>query len=179
MKKIAITILASLSLGASAADFLAVAADKVTSYDTGEKSTLIAVRAGKEINGIQYGLSTRSSRAETKSKFNNSIEGSVGKNLTVVGLNVTPFVGLGRELNNQHIYSFVGTIAGKNVLGGYALAGFSSRIASTEHSRTRQTVVFAGYSYPIAKNLSLNAGIGRSYEDIKDYTVSTGLSVNF
>lgn len=179
MKKVAIAILASLSLTAFAADFVAVGLDKVTSYDTGEKSTLIAVRAGKEINGLQYGLSTRSSRADTGSKFNTSVEGSVGKNLTIAGLNVTPFTGLGRELKNQYIYGFVGAIAGKPVLGGYALVGFSSRVTSTEHPRTKQTVVFAGYSYPIAKNLSLNTGVGRSYEDIKDYTVNAGLSVNF
>ena len=63
MKKFAIAMLTALSFGAFAADFVSVSVEHVTDRVSSAKSTVEYVRAGKEINGLQYGLQSRSARS--------------------------------------------------------------------------------------------------------------------
>jgi hypothetical protein len=185
MKKFAIAMLTALSFGAFAADFVSVSVEHVTDRSNSAKSTVEYVRAGKEINGLQYGLQSRSARSNDGTGLYSSLEGSVGKNYSVVGLNVTPFIGAGRDLSKNgatepYTYGFVGTNVGKPVLGGYALAGVKSRAGSTEGAgRTKQTLMYAEYSYPVAKNLFLTAGVTRSTQDIRERAVALGVAVGF
>ena len=185
MKKFAIVAaLAIASVTASAADFVSVSVEHVKDRASDAKSTVEYVRAGKEINGLQYGLQSRSARANDGTGLYSSLEGTVGRNYGVAGFNVTPFVGAGRDLTKNgasepYTYGLVGVNAGKPVLGGYALAGLKTRAGSTESSRTKQTLVYAEYAYPVAKNLSVTAGLTRSTQDIKERAYSVGLAVGF
>lgn len=185
MKKFAIAILSALSFSVFAADYVSVAVDHVTDRATNSKSTAQFVRAGKEINGIQYGLQSRTSRRDDGTGLFNSLEGYVGKNYSVSGLNVSPFVGLGRDntkngASEPYTYGLIGANVGTPVLGGYAMAGVKTRAGSTQDGdRTKQTVTFASYSYPVAKQVSLVAGVSRSAQDIKERAVSLGVSVGF
>lgn len=184
MKKFAIAILSALSFGAFAADFVSVSVDHVTNRDTDAKSTVQYVRAGKEIAGLQYGLQSRTGRNDDGTGLFSSLEGTVGKNMQVAGLNVTPFVGAGRDLtkngaNEPYTYGLIGANVGKAVFGGYAMAGVKTRAGSTESSRTKQTVTFASFAYPVTKQVLVVAGVSRSAQDIRDRAVSLGLSVGF
>lgn len=184
MKKIAMALMATLAFAASAADFVSVSVDHVTDRSNSAKSTVEYVRAGKEINGLQYGLQSRSARSNDGTGLYSSLEGTVGKNLQVAGLNVTPFVGAGRDFTKNgasepYSYGLVGATAGKAVLGGYALAGVKTRVGSTETTNTKQTVTFAEYAYPVTKQVSLTAGISRSAQDIKERAFGVGVSVGF
>jgi hypothetical protein len=184
MKKFAIAILSALSFSAFAADFVSVSVDHVTNRVSDAKSTVQYVRAGKEIAGLQYGLQSRTGRSDDGTGLYSSLEGTVGKNLQVAGLNVTPFVGAGRDLtkngaNEPFTYGLVGASAGKAAFGGYAMAGVKTRVGSTETTNTKQTVTFAQFAYPVTKDVSVVAGVSRSAQDIKERAVSLGLSVGF
>jgi hypothetical protein len=184
MKKFAIAIFAALSMSAFAADFVSVAVEHVTNRADSSKSTVEYVRAGKEINGLQYGLQSRSARANDGTGLYSSLEGTVGKNYAVAGFNVTPFVGAGRDLSKNgasepYSYGLVGVNAGKPVLGGYALAGVKTRAGSTETARTKQTLMYAEYAYPVTKQVSLTAGVTRSTQDIRERAYALGVSVGF
>lgn len=185
MKKFAIAILSALSFSAFAADYVSVAVEHVTDRVTDAKSTVQYVRAGKEINGLQYGLQSRTGRRDDGTGLYNSLEGTVGKNMQVSKFTVTPFVGLGRDntkngASEPYTYGLVGATVGTPVLGGYAMAGVKTRAGSTQDGdRTKQTVSFASYAYPVAKNIALTAGISRSAQDIKERAVSVGVSIGF
>jgi hypothetical protein len=185
MKKIfAIMALAATAFAAQAADFVSVSVEHVTDRTNSAKSTVEYVRAGKEINGLQYGLQSRSARSNDGTGLYSSLEGTVGRNYSVAGMNVTPFVGAGRDLSKNgasepYTYGLVGATAGKQVGPGFLLGGVKTRAGSTEASRTKQTVAFAEYAYPVAKNISLTAGLSRSTQDIKERAMSVGVSVGF
>jgi hypothetical protein len=185
MKKIALALMATLSFAASAADFVSVAVEHVTDRVDSAKSTVQYVRAGKEINGLQYGLQSRTSRRDDGTGLFNSLEGTVGKNYSVSQFTVTPFVGLARDntkngASEPYTYGLIGANIGTPVLGGYAMAGVKTRAGSTQSGdRTKQTVTFASYAYPVAKNVALTAGVSRSAQDIKERAVSVGVSVGF
>ena len=184
MKKFAIAILSALSFGAFAADFVSVAVDHVTDRGNGSLSTAEYVRAGKEINGIQYGLQSRTARYNDGSGLFNSLEGYVGKNYSVAGVTVNPFVGAGRDQSKNgatepYSYGLVGLNAGTKAGPGFLLGGVKTRVGSTETTRTRQTVEFVEYQYPVFKQVSLTAGVSRSEQDIKERALSLGVAFNF
>jgi hypothetical protein len=185
MKKILAILALAVTSQAFAADFVSVSVEHVTDRTTSAKSTVEYVRAGKEINGLQYGLQSRSARSNDGTGLYSSLEGTIGKNLSVAGLTVTPFVGAGRDLTKNgasepYTYGVVGANVGTPVAGGYALAGVKTRAGSTENTgRTKQTLVYAEYAYPVAKNLAVTAGLTRSTQDIKERAFSVGVSVGF
>lgn len=184
MKKIFAILALAISSSAFAADFVSVSVDHVTDRTNSAKSTVQYVRAGKEIAGLQFGLQSRTGRANDGTGLYSSLEGTVGKNMQVAGLNVTPFVGAGRDLtqngaSDPYTYGLVGATAGKAVFGGYAMAGVKTRVGSTETTNTKQTVTFAQFAYPVAKQIDVVAGVSRSAQDIKERAVSLGLAVSF
>lgn len=185
MKKIfAIMTLAASALTASAADYVSVAVDTVTNRTTDAVSTVQYVRAGKEINGIQAGLQSRTARSRDGSGLYNSLELYAGKNMSVAGLTVTPFAGLGYDntkngAGDTYTYGLVGVNAGLPVGPGYAMGGVKTRVASTQDDRTKQTVMFASYALPVAKQVSLVAGVSRSTQDIKERAYSVGVNIGF
>jgi hypothetical protein len=184
MKKLLAIMALALSSTAFAADFVSVAVDQVTDRSDGSKSTAQYIRAGKEMGGIQYGLQSRTSRSSDGSGLFNSLELTAGKNYGVAGLNVTPFVGVGYDntMNGSeqpYRYGLVGATAGKQVGPGYALAGVKTRVGSSEAERTKQTVTFVQYAYPVAKNVAVTAGLSRSTQDIKERATSIGVQIGF
>lgn len=178
-------LMATLAFAASAADFVSVTVDHVTDRVDSAKTTVQYVRAGKEINGLQYGLQSRTGRRDDGTGLFNSLEGSVGKNLQVSGFTVTPFVGAGRDntkngANEPYTYGIVGASAGTPVLGGYAMTGVKTRVGSTQTGdRTKQTVTFVQYSYPVAKDIALTANVSHSAQTIKERAFGVGISVGF
>jgi hypothetical protein len=183
MKKIfAILALAVTAFAAQAADYASVDVETVRAGGTHEKSQAQYVRFGKEIAGIQTGVQSRTSRSNDGTTLYSSVEVTAGKNLSVAGLGVTPFVGAGHDNGKNgsgpYNYGLVGATAGLPVGPGYALTGVKTRVRS-ESTDPRQTVAFATYSLPVSKSLSLNLNASRSYQDIKETAWGLGVRVGF
>ena len=185
MKKFIAILALAVSGTAFAADYVSVAVDKVTNRASNADSTVQYVRAGKEIAGVQYGVQSRTGRSHDGTGLYNSLELYAGKNLSVAGVNVSPFVGAGYDNGKnggagaQYTYGLVGATAGKKVGPGYAMVGVKTRAYTTADTETKQTVTFASYSLPVTKDVALVAGVSRSAQDIKERAYSVGVSVGF
>jgi len=181
MKKIAFaTLLASAAMVASAADFVSIDVDHVKTA-SGQESSAQYVRAGKTINGIDYGLQSRTGVGNKGGMFNSlEVTGAAGK----LGP-VQPFVGIGYDNGfngapaGSYTYGLIGATTGAKVGPGYAFGGVKTRLGTSAAHETKQTVAFATYSIPVAKKISLNVNASKSYQDIKETAYGVGLSFGF
>lgn len=182
MKKFAIAMLTALSFGAFAADFVSVDVDNVQGRKGAHDSTAQYVRAGKAFGDYQVNLQSRSARRDDGLVLN-SLETTVANSkLGVAG--ITPFVGVGHDngfdRGQSYNYGLVGATYGRPVGPGFMLLGVKTRVGSTEDaSRTKQTVGFATYSIPVAKNVAFNLNASRSGQDIKEKAFGAGISIGF
>jgi hypothetical protein len=181
MKKLVIaSVLALAAVAASAADFVSVDVERVTDVTTKSESTAQYIRAGKTIGGFQAGLQGRTSRSQDGSGMYNSLEATAGKSLGLIA----PFVGVGYDngLNGgagaAYTYGLVGATAGTKAGPGFALAGFKTRV-NWDDANPKQSILFATYSVPVAKNVSVNLNASRSYLDIQERALGLGLSIGF
>lgn len=182
MKKFAIAILSALSFSAFAVDFVSVDVENVQGRKGATDSTAQYVRAGKGFGDYQVNLQSRTARF-TDGVVVNSLETTVANN-KVSAFGVKPFVGVGHDNGfnggQSFNYGLVGATYGRPVGPGFMLLGVKTRVGSTEDvSRTKQTVSFATYSYPVAKNVAVNLNASRSSQDIKEKAFGLGLSFGF
>lgn len=182
MKKIFAILALAVSASAFAVDFVSVDVDNVKSRNGGTDSTAQYVRAGKGFGDYQVNLQSRTARF-TDGVVVNSLETTVANNKVNV-LGITPFVGAGHDngFNGgaSFNYGLVGATYGRPVGPGFALLGVKTRVGSTEDgARTKQTVSFATYSIPVAKNVAFNLNASRSSQDIKEKAFGAGISVGF
>jgi hypothetical protein len=179
MKKIFAILALAISGTAFAADYLSVDVDNVTGRKGASNSTAQYIRAGKEIGGIQFGLQGRTAQLANNGGTASSLELTAGSNLG----GFTPYVGIGHDngLNgvNPFNYGLVGGQYGTKVGPGFALAGIKTRVGSTESNMTHQTLAYGTYSVPVAKQVSVNLNVSRSYQDIKENAVGLGLGIAF
>lgn len=183
MKKLLATILATLALGAHASNFVQVEQEHVSGRQGADGSAVSYVRFGTDVGNYGIGVQSRTARFNAGG-IASSLEGTVSnKNVSLFG--ITPFVGIGHDFGGNasspsYNYGLVGAAAGGQVGPGFVYAGVKTRVGSTEdNARTKQTVTYAGYAHPIAKNTNVNLGVSRSSQDIKEKGVSVGLSVGF
>jgi hypothetical protein len=182
MKKTFAILALAVSSTAFAADYVSVDVNSVKGRDGAADSTAQYIRAGKEIGGIQYGLQGRTATLANNGGMLSSVEVTAGKN-SVYFKGLTPFVGIGHDngFNGgaSYNYGLVGATYGVPVGPGFALAGVKTRVGSTEHVDTKQTVAFATYSIPVAKGVAVNLNASRSYQDIKEDAYGIGLGFSF
>jgi hypothetical protein len=182
MKKI-LAILALATFGSAfAADFVSVDVDNVQGRKGAHDSTAQYVRAGKGFGDYQVNLQSRSARRDDGLVLN-SLEVTTA-NSKVSAMGITPFIGMGHDngfdRGQSYNYGLVGATYGRPVGPGFLLLGAKTRVGSTEdNARTKQTVSFATYSVPVAKNVSVNLNASRSAQDIKEKAFGLGLSVGF
>jgi len=181
MKK---TIL-SLSLAVSttivsAANFASVDVESVKDSN-GNKSTAQYVRVGKDMGGLNLGLQVRTATLDSGGMLN-SVEGTVGKSVNLVGLPISAYAGVGHDngLNGgtSYQYGVVGVNTGFKVGPLWAYTGAKTRV-NWDSANPSQTLGFAGISYNLSKDVSVNAGVSKSWGDIKETTRGLGLRVNF
>jgi hypothetical protein len=182
MKKIFAILALAISGTAFAADYVSVDVDNVKGRNGGHDSTAQYVRAGKAFGDYQVGLQSRSARRDDGLVLN-SLETTVANSKLGV-LGVTPFVGVGHDngfdRGQSYNYGLVGATYGRAMGPGFLLLGAKTRVGSTEDgARTKQTVGFATYSIPVAKNVAFNLNASRSGQDIKEKAFGAGLSFNF
>lgn len=183
MKKIFAILALALTGTAFAADYASVDVDSVKGLKGGSDSTAQYVRAGKGFGDYQLGLQSRTATVKGGGMLN-SLEATIANNkLAIAGL--TPFVGVGHDngFNGAngaaYTYGLVGATTGFKVGPGFALLGAKTRVGSDEATRTKQTVAFATYSVPVAKNVAVNLNASKSYQTIKEDAVGVGLAFNF
>lgn len=180
MKKLLIASLVSISALAQAADYASVDVDHVRSGQGYSNSTAQYVRLGKEVQGLQLGVQSRTSVSSAGGMYN-SLETTVGKN--VAGF--TPFVGMGFDnglngaKNGDFRYTLAGVTTGTGVGPGYLLGGLKTRLTSSEANMTHQTVAFGTYSIPVTKGVALNINASKSYQDIKENAYGLGVGFSF
>lgn len=178
MKKLLLATLFATALVAQAADFVSVDVDHVKDTSTGQISTAEYIRAGKEIDGIQYGLQGRTSYFHDGSGMLSSIEATAGKNIG----GFTPYAGVAYDNGfngaSQYTYGVAGVNYGLVAGPGFLLSGAKTRV-NWESNKTKQSVLFATYMVPVTKAVSVNLNVGRSYQDIKEDSYGLGLAVKF
>lgn len=183
MKKFAIAIMAFATISAQAANFVSVDVDNVLGREGAKDSTAQYIRAGKDIGDYSLGLQSRNAKNKDGSGTFSSVEVTAANSkLGVAG--ITPFVGVGHDNGFNggagYNYGLVGASYGKPVGPGFLLLGAKTRVGSTEDvGRTKQTVAFATYSLPVAKNVAVNFNASRSSQDIKERAFGLGLSFGF
>ncbi len=180
MKKFAIaTALVLASMAATAANFVQVEQENVQGRKGASDSDATYVRAGKDFGNYSLGLQSRTAKF-TDNTIANSIETTVAnKNVSVLG--ITPFVGVGHNFTNggaSYNYGLVGATTSMKVGPGFVLAGAKTRVG-VGAGEPKQTVGFASYNLPVAKDVTLSAGLSRSGQTIKEKGVNVGLSFGF
>lgn len=177
MKKLVAILALALTGTAFAADFVSVAVENVSGREGGQDSTVQYVRAGKAFGDLQLGLQTRSAKFQDSTTAQ-SIEATVANNkLGIAG--ITPFVGVGHDQTGYN-YGLVGVSTGTKVGPGFLLGGIKTRVLSNETGEhTKQTVAFASYGIPVAKNVSFDLNVSRSSQDIKENAAGAGLTFSF
>ena len=179
MKKIAFASLLAIASFASSAQYVSVDVDHVKTK-SGQESSAQYVRAGKTIGGIDFGLQSRTGVGNQGGMFN-SLEVTGGGKLGPVA----PFVGIGYDNGfngspaGAYTYGLIGATAGTKVGPGFAFGGVKTRVGTSAKVETKQTVAFATYSLPVAKNIALNVNASKSYQDIKEDAYGLGLSFKF
>jgi hypothetical protein len=183
MKKIFAILALAISGTAFAADYVSVDVENVTARNAGGTNSVAQyVRAGKAFGDYQVGLQSRTARFDD-GLIVNSLETTVAN--TKIGVaGITPFVGVGHDngfnRGQSFNYGLVGATYGRPVGPGFLLLGAKTRVGSTEDAaRTKQTVGFATYSVPVAKNVAVNLNASRSGQDIKEKAFGVGLAFNF
>ena len=176
MKKIFAILALAISGTAFAADYVSVAVDNVQGLKGGQDSTAQYVRFGKGFGDYQFNVQSRTAKFKDNTT-GQSLEATVAnKNVSAFG--ITPFVGTGHDITGYN-YGLVGATAGAQVGPGYLLGGAKQRVGSTETAMTHQRVLFASYSVPVAKNVSVDLNGSKSYQTIKEAAWGLGVTFGF
>ena len=182
MKKIFAILALAISGTAFAADYVSLDVENVQGRKGATESVAQYVRAGKAFGDYQVGLQSRTARFDTGVVVNSLEVTAANNKVNVAG--ITPFVGVGHDNGfnggQSFNYGLVGATYGRPVGPGFLLLGAKTRVGSTEDAaRTKQTVGFATYSVPVAKNVAFNLNASRSGQDIKEKAFGVGLGFSF
>jgi hypothetical protein len=181
MKKVLATAILAVSATAFGADFATLEVDHVRDNVTKQVSSVEYVRVGKEIAGLQFGLQNRTGDYRDGSGLYNSTELTAGK--TVFG--ITPYVGGGWDdgknggAGSAYQYGLVGVNTGLKVGPGFAFGGVKTRVNEAHSTNPKQTVAYGTYSLPVAKQVSVDLNLSKSYQNIQENAYGLGLTVSF
>lgn len=161
--------------GAATAGGLSVDVDRVKDDKTGAVSQAQYIRVTTQAAGMNVGLQVRTATFD-KGGMLNSVELTGGKNFGSVGA----FAGVGHDNGfngkGSYQYGLVGASTGMKLGPAFGYAGVKTRV-NWDSANPKQTVAFAGVSMPLNKRLSVNAGMSKSYQDIKESAWGVGLNV--
>lgn len=175
MKKLFTILALGLSVfAAQAANFASVDVENVEDRVTKAKSTVEYFRFGKNVGGFQLDVQARNSRTAT---------GSLGQSLEVgTSTGVGPLfvgAGIGHDFGiRQYNYGYVLGGLSQKVGPVLATGGVKYR-TGFDAANPSQTLVFAGVGYPLSKDVSVQAGMTRSFVDIKENAYNVGLRFNY
>lgn len=181
MKKLLLALSLTATMGvANAANFFDFEVQTVKDSKTKAESNAQYLRVGKDMAGLNFGLQARTQTFDNGGMVN-SLEATAGKDI-VPGLNT--FVGIGHDngfngaANGSFQYGLIGASTGAKVGPFFGYAGAKTRV-NWDSSNPKQTVAFAGLSYPLNKHASVSAGYSKSYQDIKEDAWGLGVRFGF
>ena len=174
--------MAFAAMAAQAANFAQVEQEHVTGRKGADGSEVTYARFGKDIGNYSLGVQSRTARFNAGGTASSLETTLANKNVSAFG--ITPFVGVGHDFGgatqgSDYTYGLVGATYGRPVGPGFLLLGAKTRVGSSEAVNTKQTVSFASYAVPIAKDTAINVGLSRSAQDIKERGASIGVSFSF
>lgn len=178
MKKSLLALgLAVATMSATAANFVSLDVERVKDDSNGVISHAQYFRAGKVVAGLNLGLQVRTATFDGGGMVN-SVEGTAGKKMGPLSV----YGGLGHDNGfnggRSFQYGLVGASAGMPLGPVYAFGGAKTRL-NWDSANPKQTVVFAGVSKDVAKNVSVSLNVGKSYQDIKETSYGLGIRVGF
>ena len=177
MKKLFAILALTIAGTAFAANYVSVDVDSVKGLQGASDSTAQTVRIGKSFGDHQIGFQSRFAKFDGGGNAT-SVEITGAKNsLNVAG--ITPFIGVGHDNLAGYNYGLVGATYGRSMGPGFMMAGVKTRVGSTAAIETKQSVVFATYSIPVAKGVTVNLNASKSYQDITENAMGVGLAFNF
>lgn len=182
MKKIIAILALGLAGSAFAQNFVSVDVDNVKGLNGASDSRATYVRAGKSFDNLQMNLQSRTATVEGGGMLNSLEVTAANHRLVVAGLK--PFIGIGHDngfnggAGKSYQYGLIGATAGTKVGPGFALVGAKTRV-NWNDANPKQTVGFATYSIPVAKNVSLNLNASKSWQDIQENAYGLGLGFSF
>lgn len=181
MKKLLLALSLVASVGvAQAANFVSFDLAKVKNTDTNAKSTAQVLTAGKDMFGLNFGLEARNQVLDNGGMFNR-VEVTAGKKLLK---HFDTFLGFGHDngfngaKNGSFQYAVVGTGLSHKVGPFVGSAGVKTRL-NWESDNPKQTLGFVGLALPVNKQLSVNAGFSKSFQDIKEESWNFGVRFAF
>jgi len=182
MKKIIAILALGLAGSAFAQNFVSVDVDSVRGVNGAKDSTATYVRAGKAFDNLQLNLQSRTATIDGGGMLN-SLEVTMSNHKLVVA-GFKPFVGVGHDngfnggSGKSFQYGLLGLTTGAKVGPGYALVGAKTRV-NWDDANPKQTVGFATYMMPVAKNVALNFNVSKSWQTIQENAVGLGVGFSF
>lgn len=177
MKKTIIAVAIATAALSSHANFVSVDVDSVKDDRTGAVSHAQYFRAAKDFSGTTVGLQVRTATFSGGGMVN-SVEGTLGRQVGPLGV----FGGIGHDNGfnggRSFQYGLVGASTGMKIGPFWGYLGAKTRV-NWDSNNPKQTVAFAGLSKSLTKELSVNVGMSKSYQDFKETAWGAGVRVSF
>lgn len=177
MKKTIIALTMGTLMGAVSAATVSLDVDLVKDDKTHAKSTAQYLRVNGTVDGLDLGLQARTATF-AKGGMVNSLELTAGSKMGPVA--VFGGVGFDNGFNGAKPfeYGLLGASMGAKFGVLNTFAGVKTRV-NFNSTNPKQTVMFAGAVMPVTKGISLDAGVSKSFQTIKETAVGLGVSAKF
>ena len=185
MKKLLIALSVMLTSVLAAAQTVSVDVDRVYNRQYKIYGDAHWLRVNNTVDGINYGVLSRTTKYETGLGLWNNLEGSVGKTFDIgLPFKISPFVAAGYDdgrngaVNTAFWYTRVGVGTGFNAGPGRLNLGVNTRV-NFESSDPKQNIVSMVYSVPVTEKLSVSLRVINSYQTIAEDYRGIGLTYRF
>lgn len=180
MKKLFIALSVMLASISATAQTVGLDVDRVYNRQYKIYGDAHWLRVNATVDGINYGVLSRTTKYDTGLGLWNNLEGSVGKTYGAF----TPFVAAGYDdgrngaVNSDFWYTRVGVGTGFNVGPGRLNLGVNTRI-NFDQSDPKQSIISVVYSVPVTEKFSVSLRVINSYETIAEDYRGIGLTYRF
>jgi hypothetical protein len=185
MKKLLIALSVMLTSVLSTAQTVGVDVDRVYNRQYKIYGDAHWLRVNNTVDGINYGVLSRTTKYDTGLGLWNNLEGSVGKTYDIgLPFKISPFVALGYDdgrngaVSADFWYTRVGVGTGFDVGPGRLNLGVNTRVNFNQSNPT-QDIVSVVYSVPMTEKLSINLRVINSYGTIAEDYRGVGLTYRF
>lgn len=185
MKKLLIALLVMLTSISATAQTVGLDVDRVYNRQYKIYGDAQWLRVNHTVDGINYGVLSRTTKYDTGLGLWNNLEGSVGKTFDIgLPFKISPFVAAGYDggrngaVNSAFWYGRVGVGTGFNVGPGRLNLGVNTRV-NNKQSNPNQDIVSVIYSVPVTEKLSVSLRVINSYQTIAEDYRGIGMTYKF
>jgi hypothetical protein len=185
MKKLLIVLSVMLTSVLATAQSVGVDVDRVYNRELKIHGDAHWLRVNNTVDGINYGVLSRTTKYDTGLGLWNNLEGSVGKTYDIgLPFKISPYVAAGYDdgrnggVNKAFWYTRIGVGTGFDVGTGRLNLGMNTRV-NFEQNDPKQSIVSVVYSVPVTEKLSVSLRVINSYQTIKEDYHGIGLTYRF